>query len=103
MHRVLWFLAGALATAGAVVVAAEVAYRREPPYLRRWGVDMALGYSFQPEKACQGKRAYPSRAVARRVVRLLQSKIGGSRMEVYRCRWCASAFHIGHAGPRRVV
>jgi hypothetical protein len=50
-------------------------------------------------RACRAKRAYATRAVARRVARRRSRELH-ERLWAYRC-WFCPVFHIGHARERR--
>jgi len=51
-----------------------------------------------PENHCRGKRAFDSRAYAKKFMKWADRKhrrTGKEKMNVYRCQFCNS-YHIGH-------
>lgn len=46
------------------------------------------------ERACAHKRAYATKASAKRHARMTSARFGGEPKVAYRCRWC-DAWHVG--------
>ncbi len=57
---------------------------------------------FSQEAQCAGKRGFASKHTAKRSARRAETKFGGGRLNVYKCRWCCDPdgrryWHVGHA------
>lgn len=54
---------------------------------------------YNPETQCDGKRAYATKAEAKRVARRSERSLG-QRLQAYRCPHCSTpespTFHLGH-------
>lgn len=58
--------------------------------------------TFSPESQCGRKTAYPSKAAAKRIARISETRFGGGRILAYRCGWCDS-WHCGHRPHRDAI
>jgi hypothetical protein len=56
---------------------------------------MSTAITFSPEAQCGRKHGYPTKAAAKRIARVTETRFRGSRIVAYRCSWC-NFFHVGH-------